>query len=496
MDDTTPAQQNDKNNALTTTATTGPSTKQEQFDLLEQDPPPNEAEERRLRNKIDRVILPLMALVFFSQYVDKQSLSYAAVFGLVTDLDLHGRQYSWLSSIFYLGQLLSEFPFIYLMSRLPLARFVGVTVIIWGIICMCLAACNSFSSMMGVRFILGFAEGAVQPAFVTLTSIWYKKREHPMRIGIWISCNGLAQVLGALMMYGIGKNPTAIAAWRIMFLVCGAITIFAGILFTLAMPSGPESAWFLTPAERIAAKKRLQLESEGGDRTNFAPGQLKEALLQVRTWLNLGFGILITLPAPVLVFASLIINSLGYDKYETMLYTSPSGAVQIFFIWVGIALCFIWPNRRCCIIVGLVMIPLTGIILLFTLPLTAGWGMIVASWLASVISNIFSLVLSLSASNVRGNTKKAVVNALFFIGYAAGAVIGPLLWDSNYAPRYQQGLILALVSWIVFVLAVIGYWYSCYWDNRKKANLGGVSVVYTDGREVTDKGDPTFRYTY
>lgn len=28
---------------------------------------------------------------------------------------------------------------------------------------------------MGVRFVLGLAECAVTPAFVTLTSIWYKK---------------------------------------------------------------------------------------------------------------------------------------------------------------------------------------------------------------------------------------------------------------------------------------------------------------------------------
>lgn len=64
-----------------------------------------------------------------------------------------------------------------------------------------------------------------------------------------------------------------------------------------------------------------------------------------------------------------------------MLYTSPAGAVQIIFIWVGIFFCYLWPNRRCAIIIGLTIIPLTGIILLFVLPLSSGWGMIAASWL-------------------------------------------------------------------------------------------------------------------
>lgn len=69
-----------------------------------------------------------MCLVFLLQYLDKQSLSYAGVFGLIEDLGLSNSQYSWCSSIFYVGQLVAEYPFIYLMSRLPLTKFVGATV--------------------------------------------------------------------------------------------------------------------------------------------------------------------------------------------------------------------------------------------------------------------------------------------------------------------------------------------------------------------------------
>lgn len=37
--------------------------------------------------------------------------------------------------------------------------------------------------MMLVRFFLGVTEGAVSPGFVVLTSIWWKKSEHPNRLG-------------------------------------------------------------------------------------------------------------------------------------------------------------------------------------------------------------------------------------------------------------------------------------------------------------------------
>jgi MFS family permease len=139
-----------------------------------------------------------MCLVFFTQYLDKQSLAYASVYGLITDLNLTDTQYSWLTSGFYLAQLVSEWPFIYLMSRLPIAKFVGSTIIIWGAICMCLAAPKGFGGIVAVRALLGFAEGAVSPAFITITSIWYRKEEHPLRVGMWVTCNGTRLKLSLL----------------------------------------------------------------------------------------------------------------------------------------------------------------------------------------------------------------------------------------------------------------------------------------------------------
>lgn len=58
--------------------------------------------------------------------LDKQSINYASVFGLSEDLDLSGSQFSWAISLFYFGQLVSEYPAAYLMSRLRLKIFVGI----------------------------------------------------------------------------------------------------------------------------------------------------------------------------------------------------------------------------------------------------------------------------------------------------------------------------------------------------------------------------------
>jgi sugar phosphate permease len=83
-------------------------------------------EERQVVKKLDRIIMPLMALVYFFQYLDKQSINYASVFGLSENLALTKGEYSWAVSLFYFGQLVSEYPAAYLMSRFNVVRFVGV----------------------------------------------------------------------------------------------------------------------------------------------------------------------------------------------------------------------------------------------------------------------------------------------------------------------------------------------------------------------------------
>lgn len=56
-------------------------------------------EEKRLLIKIDLFLLPLICLLYTIQYMDKISISYAAVMGLRDHYHMHGNQYSWCGSI-------------------------------------------------------------------------------------------------------------------------------------------------------------------------------------------------------------------------------------------------------------------------------------------------------------------------------------------------------------------------------------------------------------
>ncbi|GAB7359142.1 hypothetical protein MBLNU230_g5209t1 [Neophaeotheca triangularis] len=470
-------------------------------------------EDRQVLRKIDLVILPMMCFTFFNQYLDKQSLSYTAVFGLIEDLNMSEREYSWCTSIFYIGQLLSEYPCIYCMSRFRLTKFVGATIIIWGIVCMCLAAPQNYAGFAAVRFLLGFTEGAVSPAFVTITSIWYRKQEHATRTALWVTMNGVAQVVGCLLMYGIGTNPSlGLQPWRIMFLISGALTVATGVAFYFLMPQGPNDAWFLNKREKEILSMRMADSREGGDKTDFSVRQLKETMLDPKAWFVFAFGVLVTMQSPVLAFASLVIQGLGFEQAETILYTAPSGAVQIALLWIGVLLCWIFPRHRTFVVVVMCIPPLIANVFLMQLDSSAGWGLIVASWLASCITSVMSILLSLAASNVKGNTKRAITNAMFFIGYCAGCIGAPQLWTDG--PRYFEGVVTAIVTWCLLILTSIAYWYLCRSDNKKRDSkhhfastesgssaMDEEQVVRRDSTgapvtDLTDKEDFRFRYSY
>lgn len=93
-------------------------------------------EAKTVLRKIDLRLIPTLWLLYLLQYLDKNGINYASVYGLEDGTNLHGNDYSWLSSIFYFGYLAGQFPGAILMQRLPTGKFLSCTVLAWGVILM------------------------------------------------------------------------------------------------------------------------------------------------------------------------------------------------------------------------------------------------------------------------------------------------------------------------------------------------------------------------
>lgn len=73
----------------------------------------------RLKKKIDKRVLAVMIFTYFIQALDKGTLSFSSIMGIQTDANLHGTQYSWLTTSIYLAILVVEYPTNWLLARVP-----------------------------------------------------------------------------------------------------------------------------------------------------------------------------------------------------------------------------------------------------------------------------------------------------------------------------------------------------------------------------------------
>ncbi|KAF4976153.1 hypothetical protein FDECE_18504 [Fusarium decemcellulare] len=136
------------------------------------------ADDRRILRRIDLALLPLMLTVYFLQALDKATLSYASIFGLIDDTNLEGDQYSWLGSIVFLAQLVMQPPLALALVKLPIGKLTSAMVLGWGGTLVLMTWASSFRSLMVSRFFLGAFEASVGPSFVAITQMWWRRSEY------------------------------------------------------------------------------------------------------------------------------------------------------------------------------------------------------------------------------------------------------------------------------------------------------------------------------
>lgn len=283
---------------------------------------------RKVLRKIDMYILPFLCITYALQFIDKTSLGYSSVYGIIADNHLVGQQYSWTSSIFYFGYLLAEYPGIAILQKFPVAKFLGVNIILWGAILMTSAACSSFAGIATVRFLLGMTEATISPGFVAVTGIWWTRQEQAGRSALWISFLGVGSSVGVLVAYGIGHITGSLSPWKYIFLILGAVTILWGVVFTLFVPDGPASVKWLSEEEKIVAVQRIVANKTGTKSRRFDMAQVWEAVTDPAVIILGLISFVNAIASGGLAFGSLIIQGLGFTPINTTLMNLPLSTVQ------------------------------------------------------------------------------------------------------------------------------------------------------------------------
>ncbi|KAJ7647137.1 MFS general substrate transporter [Roridomyces roridus] len=389
-----------------------------------------EQENAAVLRKIDKVILPVILMVYFLQQLDKSSLSYTSIFGIVKETGLVGSQYSWLNSILYVAELVWQPASSYFLVKLPLSKYLFVHVFMWGVCVACMAAAKNFTGLITTRFFLGLFEATIAPCFITITQMWWRRREQTTRLAFWYAMNGCT-AMGKLHPY------------QIIFLFIGLITIVCSPVVYFVLPDSPTKAKFLTYEEKIVALERLRANNQGTESKVWKWDQVLEVMLDVKTYLWFSLLFLCAVPSGgISAFGPLIIQGFGFNQFDTILFNIPFGALQVVITllaaFVSTRIKLKWP-----VVFFLTLPPIAAAAALFKL----GRGpslrheLLGCYYVVSFFAAIQPMLYTWSSQNTAGHTKKTCTTGIIFVAQCAGNIVGPLVYKTQDAPYYKPGLV-------------------------------------------------------
>ncbi|KAJ7276282.1 MFS general substrate transporter [Mycena haematopus] len=463
----------------------------------------SEAYNRKLRRKLDLLIIPLCAAVYFTQFLDKTSLNYASIMGL----PIVGQRYNLVSAAFYFGFLFFEFPTVYISQKLRVAKYLGANICLWGAILMLHSVGTSFGAFFALRFLLGMCECCVAPILILIVSMFYKKNEQASRISWFYVMNGLTQVFGGFVAYGISfYSGNRLAPYKIIYILLGGLAIVVGICVLIWMPDSPVHARFLTKEERIAALERVRDDQGGTENHRIKKEQIFEALQDVRTWLIVLATLLTSIPNGALSnFSNIIIKNFGY----TIDPIDARGVIAA----ITTLLCGYYSdkkNERMMPIVYALVPTIVGTAIIIGLNDAGHKGaQLFGVYLIGTFGSALSTIYAYNASNTSGHTKKSTVNAMTLVAFAVGNIIGTEIFQPSDAPSYIPGKIAIMVLLTVqLAISVLLRWVNLRLNVKKNAKLAELKARYglSDAdvqrerekhafADLTDKQNMYFIYT-
>jgi ACS family allantoate permease-like MFS transporter len=119
---------------------------------------------------------------------------------------------------------------------------------------------------------------------------------------------------------GTAKHGSAIAPWKIVFLVTGLLTIALGFYFLYLIPDNQLNARWLSKEDRVLAVERVRVNQQGIGNKHFKMYQLKEAFTDPMTWAFFLYSLLADIPnGGITNFFSQLVIYLVVDSTRSLL---------------------------------------------------------------------------------------------------------------------------------------------------------------------------------
>ena len=274
------------------------------------------------------VVLPMVFMVYMLAYFDRVNIGMALPH-MSAELNLTPVQAGWIGGGFAWGYALTQLLAGWLALVFGPRRLIGMCLFLFGGAAMLTAFAQDFWQVLGVRILLGAAEGPVYAATSLLLAQWFIKAERGRAFGIW----NLGAPLGGFLAGPISGALIAHHDWRIMLIVEGLPAWLLCLAWFKAIPSKIDTAKWLSGNDRETIQR--ELEREQADLRQPESDKWWTIFSELAVWwLTIGFGLNTILLYGITLWLPSIMKSYG-QLSETMIgFISGAPFVMTMFgIW-------------------------------------------------------------------------------------------------------------------------------------------------------------------
>jgi len=214
--------------------------------------------------RVSRRLMPFLFALYVFAYLDRVNVGYAALF-IRRELSFSDTVYGTGAGLFFLSYALFEVPSNLILLRVGPRRWIGLLMMIWGVISASMPLVRTPAEFYLLRFLLGAAEAGFFPGIVLYLTYWFPKQQRARAVARFMAATAVAGMIGApisnllLRLNGVA----GIAGWKWLFVGEGVPSILLGLLVFRVLTDTPEQAEWLREDERVWLQGTLAMEQAG-----------------------------------------------------------------------------------------------------------------------------------------------------------------------------------------------------------------------------------------
>ncbi|KAG0672139.1 hypothetical protein C6P40_003574 [Pichia californica] len=443
--------------------------------------------EKKLLVKLDIFLAFYSFVGYWVKYVDSANLNNAYVSGMKENLGMKGNDLINTQTVFTVGQIVFEIPWIFLLPRIPITYGLTIAELFWAAFTIGTYRVKTVSALQAIRFFVGASEAAYFPCIHFLLGSWYLPHEVGRRGALFYIGQFLGVLTSGLLQSATFKNLSGnggLEGWRWMFIVDGGISFGVALLAFICIPGTPAKCYslFLTDDEIRLARRRMK---KNGTDVN----QSTKALFDLPTWKKafstwhvyfLGFINILGFNSNNTSSGSFVLWLKSLKKYDTVMINNLStvppalGILYVLIICVGADI-----TRKRFLFVSLsFLLNFIGntILAVWDVSYGAKWFAFCFGYWSWSQSSVFNPLIS---DFFRKDTDVRAVAwmAIYIIGLQSSAWIGRLIWPTTASPRFHVGFSTCAAFSIGFAV-FIGIAYFFYKNDERRESLENGIYLY------------------